>query len=178
MIAPSYRADAVILEVPAGAASVRVTALAVETQEGTIVQASRLSAYLSESAFQEIATTPQIRVFHVAGTLPLVHGALPTSDESGPASGGRLEFRSEGAQTVEVAVPFLNGWSGNAPVSEFSGRLRVEARAQALTQLQYAPSLFLPGLLLALLGLCAGALTLARPAIVGGLLKTRRDEGK
>lgn len=178
VIAPSYRADAVILEVPAGAASVRVTALAVETQEGTIVQASRLSAYLSESAFQEIATTPQIRVFHVAGTLPLVHGALPTSDESGPASGGGLEFRSEGAQTVEVAVPFLNGWSGNAPVSEFSGRLRVEVPSQALTQLQYAPSLFLPGLLLALLGLGAGALTLARPAIVGGLLKTRRDEGK
>ena len=127
---PSYRVDAVILEAPREGDVVRVIGLGLETQEGNTAQASRLSAYLSQDAFQEIATTPQIRVFRVMGASPLVRGAAPVAREAGPAPGGQLEFRSEAAQTVEVALPYLNGWSGGA--TEFSGRFRVEAGAGAV----------------------------------------------
>jgi len=173
---PSYRVDAVILDAPQEGQTVRVTGLGLETQEGSTAQASRLSAYLSQDAFLEIATTPQIRVFRVQGASSLVHGTAPVSREAGPGPGGGLAFRSETAQTVEVAMPYLNGWNSGA--SEFSGRLRVEARAQASTQLRYTPPLFLPGLMIALLGLVGAAWLLAKPANVAALLKTSRDEGK
>ena len=173
---PSYRVDAVILDAPREGQTVRVTGLGLETQEGSTAQASRLSAYLSQDAFLEIATTPQIRVFRVQGASSLVHGTAPVSREAGPGPGGGLAFRSETAQTVEVAMPYLNGWNSGA--SEFSGRLRVEARAQASTQLRYTPPLFLPGLMIALLGLVGAAWLLAKPANVAALLKTSRDEGK
>ena len=173
---PSYRVDAVILDAPREGQTVRVTGLGLETREGSTAQASRLSAYLSQDAFLEIATTPQIRVFRVQGASSLVHGTAPVSREAGPGPGGGLAFRSETAQTVEVAMPYLNGWNSGA--SEFSGRLRVEARAQASTQLRYTPPLFLPGLMIALLGLVGAAWLLAKPANVAALLKTSRDEGK
>ena len=173
---PSYRVDAVILEAPREGDVVRVIGLGLETQEGNTAQASRLSAYLSQDAFQEIATTPQIRVFRVMGASPLVRGAAPVAREAGPAPGGQLEFRSEAAQTVEVALPYLNGWSGGA--TEFSGRFRVEAGAGASTTLRYTPPLFYPGLTIALVGLLGAAWLLAKPANVAALLKTSREEGK
>ncbi len=173
---PSYRVDAVILEAPREGEVVRVVGLGLETQEGNTAQASRLSAYLSQEAFQEIATTPQIRVFRVMGASPLVRGAAPVAREAGPEPGGRLEFRSEAAQTVEVALPYLNGWSGGA--TEFSGRFRVEAGAGTSTQLRYAPPLFFPGLAIALLGLLGAVWLLMKPANVAALLKTSREEGK
>ncbi|MEO8501558.1 MAG: hypothetical protein ABI565_11635, partial [Vicinamibacteria bacterium] len=175
---PPYRADAIILEVPPHAPSARVTGVVVETQEGILVPVSHLSAYLSDPAFQEIATTPQIRVFRVVGARPLVQAAIPITRESGPGPGGILRFRSEAAQTVEVAVPFLNGWNSKAPLSEFSGRIRVESGAGSDTVLRYTPALFFPGLWLALAGFFGSVLVLARPAIVEGLLKSGRDEGK
>lgn len=173
---PSYRVDAVILENPREGEAVRVIGLGLQTQEGNTAQASRLSAYLSQDAFQEIATTPQIRVFRVVGAAPLVHGAAPVALEAGPGPGGRLAFRSESAQTVEVALPYLNGWDGGA--TEFSGRLRVEALAGRSTNLRYRPPLFFPGLAIALLGLLAAAWLLANPANVAALLKSSREEGK
>ena len=175
---PSYRADAIIIEAPRDAPSARLTGLGVQTQEGITVQASRLSAYLSQSAFQEIATTPQIRVFRLLGAKPLISGTVPIGQADGPDPGGRLVFRVPTAQTVDVAVPYVRGWNGDVPVSEFSGRLRVEARAIAATRLRYTPPLFFTGLLIALLGLLGGGLLLSRPAIVDGFLKTRGDEGK
>lgn len=173
---PSYRVDAVILDAPREGGAVRVTGLGLETGEGGTLQASRLSAYLSQDAFQEIATTPQIRVFRVLGASALVHGAAPVARQAGPDPGGSLAFRSETAQTVEVAMPYLNGWDSGA--SEFSGRLRVEARAQASTRLRYTPPLFFPGLVIALLGLIGAAWLLAKPVNAAALLKTSRDEGK
>jgi hypothetical protein len=178
LFSPSYRADAIILEAGAGVPPARVAGLSLETQEGTLVQISRLSAYLSQPAFQEIATTPQIRLFRVVGTLPLVRGELPVRREAGPRPGGRLVFRSESAQTVEISMPFLEGWGSRTPVREFSGRLRVEAPARTSTALAYTPALFFPGILFALAGVATGILLLTRPAIVTGLLKTDRDEGK
>ena len=76
---------------------------------------------------------------------------------------------------MEVAIPFLNGWTG---ASESSGRIRVEAKARASTQLRYTPPLFFPGLLIALAGLIGAAWLLVRPANVAAFLKTSRDEGK
>lgn len=175
---PSYRVDAVILEVPVDQPPARVVGVVVESQEGIVVQASRLSAYLSDPAFQEIATTPQIRVFRVADTLPVVRGALPVHPGSGPAPGGRIAFTSDAAQTVEVAIPYLPGIEASTPVRESSGRLLVEARPETRTEIRYAPPLFLPGLLLAILGALGSAFLLGRSGIVNGLLKTRREEGK
>jgi hypothetical protein len=175
---PSYRADAVILEAPREGAPVRVTGLGLETQEGTTVQVSRLSAYLSPAAFQEIATTPQIRVFRLVDAAPLVRGASPVARQTGPDPGGRLSFWSERAQAVDVAMPFLDGWEGGSPVAESSGRIRVEARAQSSTQLRYTPPLFLQGLTIAFLGLLGAAWLLAKPAPVAAFLKMSRDEGK
>jgi hypothetical protein len=175
---PSYRADAIIIEAHPDSPPSRLTGLGVQTLEGTTVQASRLSAYLSQPGFQEIATTPQIRVFRLLGAKPLISGMVPIEHAAGPDPGGRLVFHAPSSQTVDVAVPFLRGWSGDVPVSEFSGRLRVQARAIAATRLRYTPPLFFPGILIALLGLFCGGLLLSRPAIVAGFLKTRRDEGK
>jgi hypothetical protein len=172
---PAYRVDAVILEAPRDGVAVRITALGLETREGSITQASRLAAYLSEEAFQEIATTPQIRVFRVVGATPLIHGADPVVLESGPDPSGRVAFRSETSQTVDVALPFLNGWSDG---TESSGRIQVEARAHASTGLHYTPPLFLQGLGIAFAGLIAAAWLLLRPLESGRLLKTSRDEGK
>lgn len=173
---PPYRVDAVILEAPREGEVVRVVGLGLETQEGNTALASRLSAYLSQDAFQEIATTPQIRVFRVMGTSPLVRGAAAVVRENGPRPGGGLEFRSETAQTVEVALPYQNGWNGGA--AEFSGRFRVEAEAGISTKLRYTPPLFFPGLAIALLGLLGAAWLLPKPANLASLLKTSRDEGK
>jgi hypothetical protein len=172
---PAYRVDAVILEAPREGGVVRVTALGLETQEGTATQVSRLAAYLSQDSFQEIAATPQIRVFRLMGASPLVRGAGPVRLESGPTPGRGLTFRSETAQEVEVALPFLNGWEGG---SESSGRIRVEARAGASTQLRYTPPLFRPGLGFAFAGLIVAAWLLVRPGKVTALLKTSRDERK
>jgi hypothetical protein len=173
---PSYRVDAVILEAPREGGAVRVTSLGLETQEGSTAQASRLSAYLSQAAFQEIATTPQIRVFRVLGASPLVKGTAPVSLEAGPGPGGRLVFRSETAQFVEVAMPFLDGW--NSGVSESSGRIRVEARAQASTRLGYNPPLFFPGVFIALMGFIGAAWLLMKPAKVAAFIKSAGVEGK
>ena len=134
---PSYRVDAAILEAPREGGAVRITSLGLETQEGPTALVSRLSAYLSQDAFQEIATTPQIRVFRVQGASSLVRGTAPVTLEVGPDPGGRLAFRTDTAQTVEVALPFLDGWSGGAV--EFSGRIRVDARASS-TRLSYTPA--------------------------------------
>ena len=175
---PSYRVDAVILEVPVDQPPARVVGVVVESQEGIVVQASRLSAYLSDPAFQEIATTPQIRVFRVADTLPVVRAALPVHQGSGASPGGRIAFTSDAAQTVEVAIPYLPGIEASTPVRESSGRLLVEARPETRTEIRYAPPLFLPGLLLAIMGALGSAFLLGRPEIVNGLLKTRREEGK
>jgi hypothetical protein len=173
---PSYRVDAVILEAPREGGAVRVTGLGLETQEGNTAQASRLSAYLSQDSFQEIATTPQIRVFRVLGRSPLVRGAEPVMLEAGPDPGGALAFRSETSQAVEVAMPYLNGWDNGA--SEFSGRIQVQANAQVLTRLRYTPPLFLPGIAIAFVGLLGAAWLLAKPGNVAAFLKTSRDEGK
>ncbi len=178
MPSPSYRADAIILEAPRLSTPVRVTGLGVATVEGSTVQASRLSAYLSKPEFQEIATTPRIRVFRLFGAKPLISGRAPIERLAGPDPSGRLTFKSQAAQSVDVAIPFLSGWRGDAPLSEFSGRIRVEAQALASTRLRYTPPLFFPGLVIALAGLFGGVLLLARPAIPAAFLKTRRDEGK
>ncbi len=177
LASPSYRADAVTIEVPAGSAAARIQALDVETADGSHVQASPLSAYLSQSGFIELVATPHIRVFRVMGARPLVDGAPPARLDSGLDPGGRLTFTSETEQPLQVAVPFLHGWRG-APVEEAMGGLRVEAKPGSPTRLKYVPPLLLPGLVIATFGLLATLLLLARPAIIGGLLKTRRDEGK
>jgi hypothetical protein len=175
--APFYRADAVTIEVAQGSPGARIHALEVETADGLHVQASPLSAYLSQPGFLELVATPQIRVFRVMGPRPLVDGAQPARLESGLAPGGRLTFTSDAEQSVQVAVPFLSGWRG-APVSEVMGGLKVDAKAGETVRLKYVPPLLLPGVVSATLGLLATLLLLMRPAIIGGLLKTRRDEGK
>jgi hypothetical protein len=139
---------------------------------------SRISAYLSDPAFQEIVGTPQIRVFRLLGAMPLVSGPAPLTGVSGPDPGGRVAFHSETAQSVDVALPFLRGWRGDVAVSEHSGRLRVEAPARSATHLNYAPPLFVPGLWIAFAGVSLGAFLLARPAILAVLLKTRQIERK
>jgi hypothetical protein len=175
---PAYRADAVILEAPPGKPKVRITSLEVETQEGTSVPVSRLSAYLSQEAFQEIATTPQIRVFRLDGRRPLVRGGSPVARVKGPDTSGRFEFQSEAAQAVDVAIPYVAGWKGDATVSEASRGLRVLAPASTLVRVRYTPPLFYPGLLLAFLGVGGAALLLGKPGFAGGLLKTGPDERK
>jgi hypothetical protein len=179
---PSYRADAIIIaaSAQAGAPSslTRLTDLGVETQDGFNLQTSRLAAYLSQPAFQEIAPTPQIRVFRVMGARPLVSGKTPVERDLGPDPGGRLTFHSQAAQMVDVAVPFLVGWSGDVPLSDVSGRIRAQAPAQAEVHLRYAPRLFVPSMLVALLGFLSIAVLLRRPEIVDALLETGREEGK
>ncbi|MEO5761878.1 MAG: hypothetical protein ABIR28_06160 [Vicinamibacteria bacterium] len=177
---PSYRADAVIVErvaVPGGG-SPRITGVEVETYDGSVVQASRLSAYLSDPSFQDLVTTPQIRVFRVINARSVVSGLAKVTLDSGPESSGRLALHSEGAQEVDIALPFFPGWKANAPLSEGSGRLRVTASAAVPIRLAYVPPLLTPGLWLALLGVGLSSVLLIRPKIVGGLLKTRPDEGK
>jgi hypothetical protein len=175
---PPYRADAIIVEAPQGGAPQRITNLGVETQEGATVLVSRLSRYLSETAFQEIASTPQIRVFRLAGARALIHGGAPVDGRNGPDPGGHLSFESRTQQTVEVALPFLPGWAGGGALSEFSGRIRVDAGASVSTRLRYTPPLFFLGLALAFSGLVALAFLLTKPEIVAALLKSSRAEGK
>lgn len=178
--APAYQADAVILEVPASApASVRVRRVTVETRDARRYYVSRLSVYLATPSFQEIATTPRVRAFRVQGPAPLVSGArLPVTRVVGPRPGGRIGFDSPVAQAVTVALPTLPGWRGPGPVADDSGRLRVEVAAPGPVRIAYRPTLFLPGLALFLFSLIASAALVARPAIIGGFLKTRRDDGK
>lgn len=175
---PPYRADMVVLEAPPDSLPVRLIGLAVETLEGPRIQASRLSAYLSQDAFQEIAATPQIRVFRLVGARPLVSGAESVERLSGPDSGGAISFRSRSHQDVTLALPFLNGWAGDVPVEESSGKLRVETPALTPTTIRYIPPLFLPGMVLFLVAVSGSLLLLVRPKVMGTLLKTRRDEGK
>ncbi len=177
---PPYRADAVIIEVPdhAEAAAMRLQGVAVETIEGTTLRASRLSAYLSQPDFQEIAATPQIRLFRLKDARTLVSGRSAHPRQRGPDPGGHFDFENKPGEDADVAIPFLEGWSGNAPVSDRGGMIRVEAPARSLIRLDYVPPLFRVGLFLSLLGLfCAGWL-MVRPALVWRLLQTRRDEGK
>ena len=75
-------------------------------------------------------------------------------------------------------MPYLSGWSGDAPVSEISGRMRVQAKAGQLAHLRYTPPLFYPGFLIAMAGLISAAILLARPAILSRFIKTRPDERK
>jgi hypothetical protein len=182
VLSPALRTDAIIIEVPPETGGVstpaRLAGLDVEAQDGTRVVVSRISAYLSDPAFQEIVGTPQIRVFRLLGARPLVSGPAPLTGASGPDPGGRIAFRTETAQSVEVALPFLRGWRGDVAVSEHSGRLRVEAPARRSTRLNYAPTLFVPGLWIAFAGVSLGALLLARPAMLAVLLKTRQMERK
>jgi hypothetical protein len=179
---PSYRADAIIIEriaeAPSQTGAVRLTDLAVETQEGLTIPVSRLSAYLSQAAFSEIAPTPQIRVFRLLGVRPLLSGKATVERDLGPDPGGRLTFHTQVAQTVDVAIPFLAGWTGDVPLSDVSGRIQAQAKANIPIRLRYAPPLFLPSLLVAFLGLLSAALLLWRPEIVTPLLKTHREEGK
>ncbi len=179
---PSYRADAIIIKARAEAGKpsplMRLTDLGVETQDGFNLHASRLSAYFSQPAFQEIAPTPQIRVFRVMGARPLVSGTMPVERDRGPDPGGRLTFHSEAAQTVDVAVPFLPGWRADAPLSDLSGRIRVLAPERTPVHLRYAPRLFVPSVFVAFLGFLTIALLLRKPEIVNAFLKTRREEGK
>jgi hypothetical protein len=175
---PSYRADAITIAVLPGSSAARIAGLEVETEDGNRSPASALSAYLADPSFEELVATPQIRVFQLLGRSPLIRGEAPGRLLSGPHPGGALTFLSEAAQPVAIAVPFLRGWSGDAEISDSGGGLRVQARAGEPTRLSYAPTLFLPGLAAALVGLVATSFFLARPAILDGFLKTRRDEGK
>lgn len=79
---------------------------------------------------------------------------------------------------MDVALPFLRSWRGDVAVSEHSGRLRVEVPARSAIHLNYAPTLFVPGLWIAFAGLSLGAFLLARPATPPILLKTRQVERK
>jgi hypothetical protein len=178
LASPSYRADAVIVEVPPGAKPVRLTGVSVDTEDGTRVHASRLSAYLSQPAFREIATTPQIRVFRLLGAKPLVSAVAPVDGVTGPDPGGRFAYNNASAQSVAVAIPFLAGWAGDSPVSEFSGRILVAASRPGPMHLRYVPPLFFEGAAISLLAVFAVFALLTRPAIIDGFLKTRRDEGK
>lgn len=176
---PSYRADAITLEVPRESAPLRLVRLGIDLQDGSRVHASALSAYLSQPAFQDLATTPQIRVFGVTGPRPVAFGAAAAIHPgSGPDPGGRLSFSSDTAQSVEVAVPYLPGWSSASPISESQGGLRIDVQAPGETRLRYLPPLFLPGVGAALAGLLFAGSILARPSFIAGLLKIRRDEGK
>lgn len=178
--APAYQADAVILEVPSTApASVRVRRVVIETQDGRRSYVSPLSAYLATPAFQEIATTPRVRAFRLLESGPLVAGArAPVTRTQGPRPGGGFEFDSSVPQSVTVALPWIPGWRAQTAVGEDSGRLRLEVSGPSRNRLRYAPTLFLPGLFLFLAALATSSLLLARPAIIGGFLKTRRDDGK
>ena len=179
VLSPSYRADAIVIEAARESSGARLINLGVETQEGPTLYASPLSAYLSQPAFQEIATTPQIRVFRLLNRTPLISGALaPVERASDLHPSGRLKFQSQAAQFVDVAIPFLKGWRSDVPVSEFAGRLHVDAQALVSTTLRYHPPGFFLGLGTALAGLFLTALLLTQPAIMRALLKTRRDEGK
>lgn len=178
LLSPSYRADAVILEVPHDGALTRIGSLRIETPESVTVQPSRLSAYLSQPGFLEIAATPQIRIFRVLGALTLGRGPSPVERLGGPDPSGRLSFRSEVDQTVEVAMPFLKGWNAPTGVTEISGHLRVEGKKGTDVRLRYTPAGFFEGLGLALLGLGAGLLIMFSPFLANALLKTRGQERK
>jgi hypothetical protein len=178
LLSPSYRADAVILEVPREGAPTRISSLRIETPESVTVQPSRLSAYLSQPGFLEIAATPQIRLFRVLGALALGRGLSPVERLLGPDPSGRLSFRSEVDQTVEVAMPFLRGWKAERVATEISGRLRVEGKAGTDIRLRYAPAGFFKGLGLAFLGVGAGLLLMFAPFLENTLIKTRGQERK
>ena len=174
---PPYRTDAIIV-VPSGDLSgARILGLSLEGDDGKVQRPSRLAAYLSQSMFEEIAATPQIRAFRVLGSKPVVSGP-EASDPPGPGPGGRFTIHARPGAVVEVALPIVPGWAGSSPVSEASGRLRAEIPASGALSLRYMPPLFMPGVGMAALGLFAALLFLARPAILAPLLKTRRDEGK
>ena len=175
---PSYQVDAMVISSRFTSGKTRLTGLAVENQEGTTIFASRLSTYLSQPAFQEIATTPQIRAFRLLGSAPLVQGSQPVVREIGPEPGGGLGFRSSTAQTVRAALPFLPGWHSKSSVSELSGGLRVEAQAHVLTYLRYTPPLFFAGVGLAVVGFVSAALLLIKPNMATPFLKTRLDGRK
>ncbi len=172
--APAYRADAITIEVPDQAPPVRINGLSIETADGPIVVASVLSAYLSQPDFQEIATTPQIRVFRVGDG----SGSPATPRPSGPTPGGRLEITTDTPRDVASGIPYLPGWSGDGPVSDRQGQLQVQLRSPGTARLRYVPPLFPFGVLLAVAALLAISLFLARPTILAGFIKTRRDEGK
>jgi hypothetical protein len=176
--APSYRADMIVLEMATGSKPTRITALEVETQEGARVLASRLSAYLSQPAFHEIAVTPQIRAFRVEGRRLRAQGTDPVTGFEGPSPGGRVSFRSEAAQEIEIALPAFPGWTGPGGLSEVSGRLLARVPERSTTNLAYSPPLFWPGVALFLIALLTTSFLLAKPAILANFLKTRRDEGK
>lgn len=181
---PAYRTDAIIVEtladnnVSQSTPPARLKDLEVETQEGSIVQASRLSAYLSQGVFQEIAPTPLIRVFRlVPARSPSPSG--PTIRRlPGPTPGGRLNFEADHAQDVNVPIPFLPGWTGNVPLEDVSGRIRARVSSPGPVRLSYAPRLFFPSLFVAFLGFLSLALLLRGPEIVSTLLKTSTEEGK
>ena len=175
---PSYRADAVVL-VPIGATSpVRVVGMAIEADDGKVQEPSRLSIYLSQPAFEEVATTPQVRAFRVIGAMPLVSGATEIAPPSGPSPGGHLTLRGAPGSTVEVAIPFLEGWGGADGIEGVRGRLRATVGASGQVDLRYIPPLFQPGLRLAALGVLLSVGLLVRPSILAPLLKTRREERK
>ncbi|MBK5256914.1 MAG: hypothetical protein JJE39_12850 [Vicinamibacteria bacterium] len=179
---PSYRADAIIIQASAEdsapSRATRLMDLAVETQEGLTVQVSRLSAYLSQPAFLEIAPTPQIRVFRVMGTRPLISGKFQVELDAGPDPGGTMTFHTQVAQAIDVAVPFLPGWTADVPLSDVAGRIRAQAPSVTPVHLRYAPRTFFPGVFVALLGFLTIAVLLRKPEIVSALLKTHRDERK
>lgn len=63
VLSPAFRTDAIIIEAPPEPAGVstpaRLTGLEVQAQDGTRLVTSRISAYLSDPAFQEIVATPR-----------------------------------------------------------------------------------------------------------------------
>ena len=174
---PSYRADAIVVILSGGAPGIRLVGLSVEADDGRVQYPSRLAAYLSQPAFEEIAATPQVRAFRVLGARPLISGAEAEHPGS-PGPGGRFTVHGRADAVVEVALPFVPGWTGSSRVSESSGRLRAVMPASGVLALSYSPPLFLPGLGMATAGLLGVILFLVRPAILVPLLKTRRDERK
>jgi len=179
---PPYRVDAIVLvaraEGEGGSVPPRLTGIEIETQEGAPVQVSRLSAYLSQPAFLEIAPTPQIRVFRLIGTKPLVSGEFPIERDRGPHPGGLLTFHSRTTQDVVVALPFMPGWRGNVAITNVLGRIQAEAQAGATVRLKYGPRLFLPSLALAFISVLSLMVLGLRPKIAASLIKSRREEGK
>ena len=182
---PPYSIDAILVEMEGAAATsagllppARIAGLQVETTDGQTIQASRLSAYLSDPTFQDLVSTPQIRAFRVSGTKPLVFGRLPVERRLGPDWTGTIEFHSGVDQEVDIALPFLPGWRSEALISGNAGRIHLAAVAARPNRLHYVPPLFFPGLVMAVCAFLVSAFFLARPGVAEGLLKIRPDERK
>ena len=175
---PAYRADAVLLETMTGRA-VDVRSIRIETLDGTHLEPSALSAYLSNPAFEEIAATPHVRAFRVTGARAVARRADATPVMAvGPASTGVVTFARSASQETEIAIPYLPGWGRRGDVRERDRALVALPGPEETVRLRYVPRLFPAGCAVALAGLAGALFLLLFPLRVPWLLTSARNERK